>query len=298
MSAHKAAHRRLSEVFQTSKVLNFNNESKIVLMSDCHRGDGSWTDTFVHNYSIYYSALKHYYNAGYTYIELGDGDELWRNKSLPDISRIYVDIFRLLSRFHTEDRLHIIFGNHDMEKPKYSNTHLKSYYDSHLDSHEPLFSNIDIHEGLILRHIETDTKLFLVHGHQGSLLDDRLWRLNRFLVRHIVRRLEMLGFKDLTSAAQNNVKKRRVERRISSWALANSQIVIAGHTHRPTCLPDYAALYYNAGSCVHPNCITCMEIENDHISHIRWSIQPRYDNVLYVKREVVESRCIMDCNNI
>jgi len=284
---YKTAYRRLSEVFQASKVINFNNESKIVLMSDCHRGDGSWTDTFTHNYSIYYSALKHYYNAGYTYIELGDGDELWKNKSLSDISRIYVDAFRLLSRFHTEDRLHIIFGNHDMEKPKYSKTHMKSYYDSHLDSHEPLFSNIDVHEGLILRHIETDIKLFLVHGHQGSLLDDRLWRLNRFLVRHIVRRLEMLGFKDVTSAAQNNIKKRRVERRISSWAAKNDQIVIAGHTHRPTCLPDSAALYYNAGSCVHPNCITCIEIEGGKLSLYKWVVQSNDDGALYVGKQLI-----------
>ena len=285
----KTAHRRLSEVFNSSPVINFNNASKIVLVSDCHRGDGSWTDSFAHNYSIYYSALKHYYSNGYTYIELGDGDELWKNKSLADISRIYVDIFRLLARFHTEDRLHIIFGNHDMEKrdAEYSKKHLKSYYASHLDTYEPLFHNIDVHEGLILNHLETQTRLFLVHGHQGSLLDDSLWRLNRLLVRHIVRRFEMLGFKDITSAAKNNVKKRRVEKRISSWADANNQIVIAGHTHRPTCLPDSDALYYNDGSCVHPNCITCIEIENGKLSLYKWVVKSREDGALYVGKELI-----------
>ncbi|MCL2408765.1 MAG: metallophosphoesterase family protein [Oscillospiraceae bacterium] len=275
MSAHKTAHRRLSEVFRSSKKLNFNNASKIVLMSDCHRGDGSWTDSFAHNHSIYYSALKHYYSGGYTYIELGDGDELWKNKSLADISRIYADVFRLLSRFHTEDRLHVIFGNHDMGKRELKH------------SGESLFENIDIHEGLILCHKETQTKLFLIHGHQGSLLDDRFWRLNRFLVRHIVRRLEMLGFKDLTSAAKNNVKKRRAEKRMSSWAAANGQIVISGHTHRPACFPDSNTLYYNDGSCVHPNCITCIEIINGKLSLYKWSVKSRDDGSLYVGKDLI-----------
>jgi UDP-2,3-diacylglucosamine pyrophosphatase LpxH len=289
MSAHKTAHRRLNEVFRSSKVLKFNNTSKIVLMSDCHRGDGSWTDSFAHNYSIYYSALKHYYSGGYTYIELGDGDELWKNKSLADISRIYADIFRLLSRFHTDDRLHIIFGNHDIEKreSKQSDERKNGRKDDDSESKEPLFGNIDIHEGLILLNIETQIRLFLIHGHQGSLLDDRFWKLNRFLVRHIVRRLEMLGFKDLTSAAKNNVKKRRVEKRISSWAAANGQIVISGHTHRPACFPDNSALYYNDGSCVHPNCITCIEITNGKLSLYKWSVKSRDDGTLYVGKDLI-----------
>ena len=285
----KYAHKRLSEVFETAKELRFDNTSKIVLVSDCHRGDGSWTDSFAHNYSIYYSALKHYYSSGYTYIELGDCDELWKNKFFGDISKIYVDIFRLLSRFHTEDRLHIIFGNHDKEKREavFLKEHMGRYYESRSGSYEPLFENIDIHEGLILRHIETDLKLFLFHGHQGSLLDDRLWRLNRFLVRHIVRRFEMLGFKDLTSAAQNNVKKHRVEKRICSWAAANNQLVITGHTHRPACSPDSATLYYNNGCCIHPNCITCIEIENGKLSLYKWAVTSREDGSLYVGKQLI-----------
>ena len=284
------AHKRLSEVFKTAKELRFDNTSKIVLVSDCHRGDGSWTDSFAHNYSIYYSALKHYYSNGYTYIELGDCDELWKNKFFGDISKIYVDVFKLLSRFHTEDRLHIIFGNHDREKreiARFSRDPIERCFDDNSSSFDPLFENVDIHEGLVLRHVKTDLKIFLVHGHQGSLLDDRLWRMNRFLVRHIVRRFEMLGFKDLTSAAQNNVKKYRVEKRICGWATANNQLVITGHTHRPTCSPDPATLYYNNGCCIHPNCITCIEIENGKLSLYKWTVKSREDGSLYVGKQLI-----------
>ena len=289
MVFHWLSHKRIGEVYRRAKTLDFDNESKIVLISDCHRGDGSWTDTFVHNYSIYYSALKHYYNNGYTYIELGDCDELWKNKSLSDISRIYGDIFNLLSRFHAEQRLYVIFGNHDIDKRiiAYSNENVKSSRDFISSSGCPLFENILVHEGLILRHIETELKLFLIHGHQGSLLDDKLWRLNRFLVRHIVRRLEMLGFRDMTSAAQNNIKKRRVERRISSWAAENNQLIITGHTHRPTCSPDSSSLYYNSGSCVHPNCITCIEIAGGKLSLYKWVVNSRDDGTLFVDKQLI-----------
>jgi len=97
----------------------------------------------------------------------------------------------------------------------------------------------------------------------------------------------MLGFKDLTSAAKNNVKKRRVEKRMSSWATANEQIVISGHTHRPACFPDNSALYYNDGSCVHPNCITCIEIANGKLSLYKWSVKSRDDGTLYVGKDLI-----------
>ena len=66
---------------------------KIVLMSDCHRGTGDWSDTFLKNQNIYFSALMNYYEKGYTYIELGDGDELWENKRMKDISEIHNNVF-------------------------------------------------------------------------------------------------------------------------------------------------------------------------------------------------------------
>ena len=85
-------------------------------MSDCHRGDGSWADDFSKNQNIYFAALTHYYNENYTYIEIGDGDELWENKKLSDIIQVHSDVFWLLSKFYNEDRLYLIFGNHDMVK--------------------------------------------------------------------------------------------------------------------------------------------------------------------------------------
>ena len=183
----------------------------------------------------------------------------------------------------------MIFGNHDIVKkyPAFTNKNLQRYYNGNTDSYEPLFENIKAHEGLVLKHTETQTKILLIHGHQGELLNDILWRLGRFLTRYVWRRLELFGHKDPTSAARNYEERRKVERKILEWVAINKQIVIAGHTHRPTCPPKEALPYFNDGSCVHPNCITCIEIVNAEITLVKWDIKTKDDRTVFVDREPI-----------
>ena len=267
----------------------FDDSSKIVLISDCHRGDGSWVDDFTHNQNLYYCAIKYYYLNGFTYIDLGDSDELWKNRSFGDISSVYTDIFHLLHLFYAEKRFYMVYGNHDMEKksPAFIEKNMRTYYDGHTDREEPLFEDITAHEGLILRHEETQQRLFLVHGHQGDLISDLFWRFGRLTTRYFWRRLEFFGLKDITSAAKNYEKERKVERKIKEWVTATHLPVIAGHTHRPACPSEEECPYFNDGSCVHPDCITCMEIERSTISLVKWDIKTREDRTVYVDRELI-----------
>ncbi len=280
---------RLNKIFKSSPEIPYNTSSKIVLISDCHRGDGSWVDDFRHNQNIYYAAIKYYYNHGFTYIDLGDSDELWKNKRLSEITSIYSDIYRLLHNFYAEERFYALFGNHDIVKkqPSFVKSNLQRYYNSHTSSYEPLFENIEVHEGLILKNVDSNTKLFLAHGHQGDLLSDIFWRLGRFLSRYFWRRLEFLGHKDPTSAAKNHLERRKVERKLLAWVEKNEQILIAGHTHRPSCPAKEDLPYFNVGSCVHPNCITCMEIVNSELLLVKWDIKTREDRTVYVEREPI-----------
>lgn len=280
---------RLDEVYEKANRIPINADSKIVIMSDCHRGDGSWIDNFSHNQNIYYAALRFYFDSGFTYIENGDGDELWKFKSLHDISNIYIDIFRLLHYFHKENRLFLIFGNHDIEKrePEYVRKNMAKFYDNHTNAFEPLFEDIVIYEGLVLKHSETGKELFVVHGHQGDPRDDKYWRSGKFFVRHFWRRMELLGFKDITSAAKNNVKKKHVEHRLHEWAVENKKFIIAGHTHRPSCPLDLNNPYFNDGSCVHPTSISCLEIRNGEITLVKWSVKTTKDMSLYVDRQKI-----------
>lgn len=43
----------------------------------------------------------------------------------------------------------------------------------------------------------------------------------------------------------------------------------------------------NTGSCIHPRCITCMEIDRGMITLAKWSTSVRKDRTLYVAREVL-----------
>ena len=114
-------HKRLSKLFDTSSnqtVVKDPDKRKYILFSDCHRGDGSWADDFAQNENIYFNALRYYYRNDYTYIEIGDGDELWENKYLT-VTQLHSDIFWLLNEFHEKQRLFMIWGNHDRDKIKH-----------------------------------------------------------------------------------------------------------------------------------------------------------------------------------
>ena len=280
---------RLSKVFQTSMEISFDNSSKIAIISDCHRGDGSWADDFNHNQNIFYSALKYYYDAGFTYIDLGDSDELWKNKSYSKISTTHTDTFRLIRNFYKDGRFYMIFGNHDVLKrcPSYVKKSLTRLYDPHTDRFEDLFDDIRVHEGLILKHRETGVTFLLVHGHQGDLIADHLWRTGSFLTRNLWRNLEIFGLKDPTSAAINYAVMKKVERKFIEWIVANNQPVICGHTHRPTCPPEGKPPYFNDGCCIYNNCITCLEIVQSEITLVKWDIKTNDDRAFYVDREEI-----------
>ena len=66
---------RLTRAYQNAKVIPFDACSKFVLFRDCRRGDNSFADDFANNRNIYYHALQQYYKEGYTYFELGDGED-------------------------------------------------------------------------------------------------------------------------------------------------------------------------------------------------------------------------------
>lgn len=280
---------RLCEVFDKSEELSFDNSSKIVLISDCHRGDGTWSDDFSRNTNIFYSALKYYYDANFTYIDLGDSDELWKYKSYTKICNTYPDTMAMTHAFYDAGRYYLIAGNHDMIKENHAfiQKQFKCYYNVRTDKCEPLFENIRVHEGLILRHQETNSRILLVHGHQGDWIADIFWRLGRFLTRHIWKRIESLGLKDPTSAAINFALKKKVEKKIIEWVKLNNRPVICGHTHRPACPSKNAPPYFNTGCCIYPDCITCLEIVNSEISLVKWDIKTNEDRLFYVDREVI-----------
>ena len=284
-----SAQSRITKAFKNAKRLPLNSNTKYVLFSDCHRGDNGFADDFARNRYVYQFALSQYFANNFTYIELGDGDELWEN-SFDKIFRANKDVFLLLKKFHDKDRLHFIWGNHDMDykKPKNIRKNLHHYYDAATGQQKELLVNASYSEAIRL---ETENKqsLFLLHGHQADWFNYRFWKLSRFLVRVLWRPLQTLGIDDPTSPAKNFRELIRVERHIEKWILNNNnQVLITGHTHRPRFPQPKELPYFNDGSCVHPRCITGLEIENNQITLIKWHIITTSEGVMQVQRTVLE----------
>lgn len=277
---------RLESAFARAPVFSLTPASRYVLFSDCHRGCGTNNDNFLKNQNLYFAALKHYYRRGFIYVELGDGDELWENRSFDTIKSIHNNVFWLLSRFYREGRLIMLYGNHDIVKrsSRFTGRSCTSYPCSTCQEEE-LFPGLEFYPGVILKNANCRREVYLTHGHQADFFNSVLWRTSRFLVRYVWKPLEAAGFLDPTSAAKNNTKKKKVEKILSGWADQTGCILITGHTHRP--MLDDSVSYCNTGSCVHPRCVTCIEIEQLKILLVKWTLATRPDRTLYVTRQVL-----------
>ena len=143
---------RLDRAFDGVPILPMCPGRKYVLFSDCHRGNGTNNDNFLKNQHLYMAALRYYAKNQYTYIELGDGDELWENRKMEQIEEVHGEVFELLSQFYRRRRLYMIYGNHDIVKKNlsFSQKRCSSFYCSTKQCTLPLFPGITFYSGLIL----------------------------------------------------------------------------------------------------------------------------------------------------
>jgi predicted phosphodiesterase len=239
-----------------------------------HKGDNSYADDFTHNVQVYKKALQFYFDKNFTYFELGDGVELWENKSFEPIYKTYKDIFDLQLEFHKKERLHLLWGNHDMifRNKNVVEKIISRFYVNKQIKDKKQFFDVEFKESMLLEIDGTDKSIFLIHGHQADFMNYVMWKFNRFLVRYLWMPLQKyFEIKDPTSPAKNHKNLIRVEKKLKKWMLKNNnQIVIAGHTHRPRFPQPGELPYFNDGSCVHPKSIIGIEIVNLEIALVKW----------------------------
>lgn len=282
--------RRLNQVFKDCKQLWIDDKSKIIFFSDCHRGNNSWADNFARNQNVYFAAMQYYLTEGFTYIEIGDGDELWENRTFPVIREAHSHVFWLLSKFHKLNRFIMIYGNHDMKKKnkRFLEKYMVGYIDERTQEKLSLFEGIETYEGIVLNVRGTDYKFYITHGHQGQLFNDQLWKINRFLVRYLWKPLENLGAMDPTGPGKNYEGRDKNDRHMIRWIKEKKQAMITGHSHRPSFPKQGDPLYFNDGSCVHPRAITGIEIQKGTICLVKWSVQIKKDYTLYIAKDILE----------
>ena len=74
-------------------------------------------------------------------------------------------------------------------------------------------------------------------------------------------------------------------------------LLIVGHTHRPHLPKVNESPYCNTGSCVHPRCITGIEIEKGEITLIKWfiDVNSKIGGTLFVNKTILgEPRRLQD----
>ncbi len=220
---------KLDRALYDSPVMEINESFKGLFISDLHLGIGDDADDFRPNSKMCLEVLRQHVGEGFRIFLLGDGYELWENSHYKAIRNAYPELCNLLT--WRADRLS---GNHDQQ------LFLPQAYVLFFKP-PPARRN--------LRLGELGKRTLILHGHQGDFFNDEGYPFGRFFVKHVWRNLQMLGFKDPTTAVKEKNPKKHERTRIEfhGWAFSRKETVIFGHTHFAESDPPY---YWNCGSWV------------------------------------------------
>lgn len=263
---------RLTAAYRRALPLAVDDDSRYIFFSDLHRGDGGPADAFAPNSHLFLHVLRCYFHRGYTYVEVGDGDDLWQVRRFATVRQTYGALFDLLHDFDARRRLFILYGNHDCGA---------------VDSDEHQKDGIRTYESLTLHHRSGGGELFVVHGHQADRATGPVTRaVNRFLVTP----LQRLMRGNLSEAQQDAAIRyfvtrpvryqlrrysRVVERRLLQWSSSRRVLTLCGHTHRARFAHGSLPAYFNCGSGIVPGAITGIELVEGHLRSIRWTAAGR-----------------------
>ncbi|WP_344768842.1 metallophosphoesterase [Pedobacter ginsengiterrae] len=306
------------------EVLEINSESKFIIFSDQHKGARDFADDFSLAEKNYLQALDNYNKLGFSYINLGDSEELWENL-LESVIKHNKKTFAAEQLFLDRNAFIKIFGNHDLywDNDPLSQFNLNRIYGK----------VIRIYEGAILRFKANEKVLdiFLTHGHQGDLQSDGNW-FSKWFVSTIWAPLQSYLKINPNTPAYDNQLKSVHNVLMYSWVAEQKNIaLITGHTHQPVFaslthlerlyaklakanvdnnkaeidfltaelskrvakgdeqpkLNKYKSAYFNSGCCCYNDGdITGIEIENGLIRLIKWSYKTSNEPERYILEEM------------
>ncbi|NCB51396.1 MAG: serine/threonine protein phosphatase [Clostridia bacterium] len=280
---------RLTQAYNSAKVQYFDENSKYVFFSDVHRGVGNLSDDFTRNRIIYLYALEHYYKNGFTYVEAGDGDELWENSSFEKNKLAHYEVYLTIKKFFDQDRLFMLYGNHNihLRNPEFLEKNYGCYYNEYYCENFDFLKGLEVSEALLLKNRKTGQEILTVHGHQGDLTNDQLWWISMFSMKYFWRFFHSLGVQNPASPVKNVNKQHRLERHFKKWIEKSKVMLICGHTHRFKFPRPDETPYFNTGSCVYPATITDIEIENGNITLVRWQVFANEEGFLQISKTIL-----------
>ena len=208
---NKVVYKNLDELFDRSPSSKITEDTKWVIFSDLHMGDGSNTDDFKTNASLFVTALKRYYlTKDYQLFLNGDIEELQRY-SMNKILRQWADVYKIFDDFAKRDALVKTIGNHDLE----------------LSAMKTLPYDYALTEAYKM--CVGDDHLFLYHGHQGSKKYQRHNELVGFTLKYFANPLGIRNY----SVSHSSRKQYKLERKLYHYSSHRKLVSVIGHTHRP-----------------------------------------------------------------
>ncbi len=255
------------------------NTDKFIIFSDQHKGNKTWADDFAISEGSYIAALTHYYREGFSFINLGDCEELWKFKAT-DILPSNQASLAAESAFQP-NRYYKTFGNHDIIwKNKIDvNLLLKDYFQMPL----PVYEGVVIQ----LKHSAGNMHIFMTHGHQGDAMSDNN-AFSTWVVAHLWMPLQRYLRININVPSQDFRLRNKHNQMMHEWSSSKENLVlITGHTHQPVFASGryfnhpnnviegttdaVKPCYFNTGCCCFSDGdITGLEIEGEHLRLIKW----------------------------
>lgn len=222
-------------------------------------------------------------------MELGDGDELWEHSDFKHIKNAHSDVFSMLAKFFHKSRFILIYGNHNafLKNPRYVKENYYINYDEYTEEFNEFLKGIKPEEALVLKHSKTEQEILAVHGHQGDIPNDQLWRLTMLSIKYFWRFLHAFGIKNPASPVKNIHKRHKIEKNYSKWIKEKRKMLICGHTHRFKYPKTKDLPYFNTGCCIYPTIVTAIEIVSGSIQLIRWEVRADSEGALKVRRDIM-----------
>jgi predicted phosphodiesterase len=199
---------------------------RFIIFSDQHKGGKNGADDFMLCEPNYLYALNHYHQHNFSYITLGDSEELWEN-TLAKVLREQHASFELYKKFIARNRYYKIIGNHDLDwkNDLITIAQIKTIFGT----------DLPIYDGILLQTTINgqDLKILCTHGHQGDKASDGSW-FSKFFVSKIWAPLQAILKINPNTPAYDSQLKTLHNRLMYEWSnQQNALLLITGHTHQP-----------------------------------------------------------------
>ncbi|MEP6750873.1 MAG: metallophosphoesterase [Bacteroidota bacterium] len=202
------------------------NAGRFIIFSDQHKGARDDADDFTLAEKNYTTALDHYYTNDFTFINLGDCEELWENT--PDVVMKYnKTVLQSETRFLLQNRYYRVFGNHDLEwkYPFQQALYLKPVFGSTLNVYEAV--------ELQTQYNNKTYSIFLTHGHQGDKRSDGN-PVSQWIVAAIWTPIQRFLDININTISDSSELVDAHNIIMYEWSTTQKQLIfISGHTHKP-----------------------------------------------------------------